>query len=287
MKANIPYSQALRVKRICSTNNELHQSCKSLQEKFINRGYSEEGVSKQINKAKEKPRRDTLTQKTRKKCNRIPFVTAFNRTLPPVAKIMRTIWELLHLSPKTKNTFKGLPPMAFKGCSNLRNILGSNTIKSNKVKRHTLKKITGKSKPCFARADTLCCKLIIDAQTFKSNTTNKSYNIYHELTCKSEYVIYITECIKCKKQYVGKSEWPFNIRLNNHRKDLKRIDAIGTHQDVCGSGIVCAHPQIILNPTDKGPNSFFHFHYCLKQYSNFFISHNGSFGFMSHTYCFF
>ena len=34
------------------------------------------------------------------------------------------------------------------------------------------------------------------------------------------------ECIKCKKQYVGKSDWPFNIRLNNHRKDLKRINAI-------------------------------------------------------------
>ena len=94
------------------------------------------------------------------------------------------------------------------------------------MKRHTSKKITGKSKPCFARTDTLCCKHVIDTQTFKSNTTNKSCNIYHELTCKSEYVIYIMECIKCKKQYVGKSEWPFNIRLNNHRKDLKRIDAI-------------------------------------------------------------
>ena len=36
LKANIPYSQALRVKIICFTDNELHQSCKSLQEKFIN-----------------------------------------------------------------------------------------------------------------------------------------------------------------------------------------------------------------------------------------------------------
>ena len=26
--------------------------------------------------------------------------------------------------------------------------------------------------------------------------------------------------------HYGKSECPFNIRLNNHRKDLKRIDAI-------------------------------------------------------------
>ena len=33
------------------------------------------------------------------------------------------------------------------------------------------------------------------------------------------------ECILCNKQYVGKAETSFNIRLNNHRKDMKNIDA--------------------------------------------------------------
>ena len=28
------------------------------------------------------------------------------------------------------------------------------------------------------------------------------------------------ECILCKIQYVGKSKTPFNLRLNNHRKDV-------------------------------------------------------------------
>ena len=226
LKTNIPYSQALRIRRICSTENELHHNCKSLQEKFVKRGYTKEEVSKQINKAKEKPRRDTLTQKNREKCKRIPFVTTFNRTLPPVAKIIRTRWELLHLDLKTKTSFEEPPVMAYKKCPNLRDILGSNTIESNKVKRQTSKQTTGWSKPCLARADTLCCKQVVDTQIFKSNITNRSYTIYHKLTCKSEYIIYIMECIKCKKQYVGKSEWPFNIRLNNHRKDFKRVDAI-------------------------------------------------------------
>ena len=34
------------------------------------------------------------------------------------------------------------------------------------------------------------------------------------------------ECILCNKQYVGKAEPSFNIRLNNHRKDMKRVDTI-------------------------------------------------------------
>ena len=34
------------------------------------------------------------------------------------------------------------------------------------------------------------------------------------------------ECTKCKIQYVGKAETEFNIRLNNHRKDVWKPDAI-------------------------------------------------------------
>ena len=39
------------------------------------------------------------------------------------------------------------------------------------------------------------------------------------------YVIYLLECILCKIQYVGMSETSFNIRLNNHRKDIKKPNA--------------------------------------------------------------
>ena len=34
------------------------------------------------------------------------------------------------------------------------------------------------------------------------------------------------ECTICNKQYVGKTETPFNIRLKNHRRDTKNLNAI-------------------------------------------------------------
>ena len=34
------------------------------------------------------------------------------------------------------------------------------------------------------------------------------------------------KCILCNKQYVGKAETSFNIRVNNHGKDVKKVDAI-------------------------------------------------------------
>ena len=48
------------------------------------------------------------------------------------------------------------------------------------------------------------------------------------------------ECTLCKQQYVGKGETPFNIRLNNHRNDVKN-----------------SHPKTILawkHLQEKNPN---------------------------------
>ena len=34
------------------------------------------------------------------------------------------------------------------------------------------------------------------------------------------------KCFLCNKQHAGKEETSFNIRLNNHRIDVKKVDAI-------------------------------------------------------------
>ena len=49
-----------------------------------------------------------------------------------------------------------------------------------------------------------------------------------------KYVIYLLECTKCKIKYVGKAETEFNIRLNNHRKDVWKPDAIPASRHFSG-----------------------------------------------------
>ena len=80
--------------------------------------------------------------------------------------------------------------------------------------------------PCRTRPDNLCCKQVKKTATFSSNKDKQEYKILHEMNCKSNFVIYLLECQLCKVQYVGKSESPFNIRLNNHRKDSKKLNPI-------------------------------------------------------------
>ena len=61
----------------------------------------------------------------------------------------------------------------------------------------------------------------MQTKAFQSYRTKKIFQIFHNLTCKNENLIYLLKCRICQLEYVGKSETPFNIRLNNHRKDAK------------------------------------------------------------------
>ena len=67
---------------------------------------------------------------------------------------------------------------------------------------------------------------VVNTNTFKINLTKRVFKIYHNITCESQCIIYLLECILCNRQYVGKSETSFNIRLNNHRKDVSNPKAI-------------------------------------------------------------
>ena len=111
---------------------------------------------------------------------------------------------------------------AFRRNKNLKELISRNNIEHSKVKNH--KNITKKGK--YSPSSVNDRTQVISSSTSKSQQTNKSYKIFHEVNCSSAYVIYLMECTLCKIQYIGKSETSFNIRLNNHHKDVRKTDAI-------------------------------------------------------------
>ena len=66
--------------------------------------------------------------------------------------------------------------------------------------------------PCSLMRSAMCCTQVLNTQTFMSQQTKSMFNTFHKLTCKSQYVIYLMECILCKIQYVGKSKTPFKTK---------------------------------------------------------------------------
>ena len=97
----------------------------------------------------------------------------------------------------------------------------------NKVirKRYQRKLITQFCQLCNT-ANSLCCNHLQTTNSFKSNVTNVSYKIFHKTNCKSYNIKYLLECTNCALQYVGKSEWPFNLRLNNYRHKSADFDKL-------------------------------------------------------------
>ena len=85
LKENLPYSQDLRLKRICSEETEYHKDCTKMTDNFIKRGYNKSLVTQQIEKANAKSRHDTLTYKTHKTNKHIPLTTTINPTHPEIS----------------------------------------------------------------------------------------------------------------------------------------------------------------------------------------------------------
>ena len=76
--------------------------------------------------------------------------------------------------------------------------------------------------PKGCRACERWCKKINQTTTFTSPNNKMTFTIFHAVDCHSSWIIYIIECNICKLQYIGKSETAFNLRLNNHRNDIKK-----------------------------------------------------------------
>ena len=116
--------------------------------------------------------------------------------------------------------------IAFKCIKNLQEIIGAHTVKQGKVFKKDLTRLNKNSMPCSWTRPSLCCTQVLNTQIFMSQQKKRTFNIFHKLTCKI-HLIYLMECILCKIQYVGKSG-PFDLRLNNHRKDVNNPKEIPT-----------------------------------------------------------
>ena len=103
-KNSIPYSQAIRLRRICSTSELLQDATQQLSMNLQQRGYPKEMINQAILKASQLDRNTLLknTSPQRDKQNIIPFITTYNPFNPPIHKILCTNRHILSSSPELK-----------------------------------------------------------------------------------------------------------------------------------------------------------------------------------------
>ena len=167
---------------------------------FQKRGHNSSLIEQQIDKANLQEREQLLKERKKETATNISLSLKYNRTLPKIKEIVMKHWRFLHINPNLADIFQSPPILAFRRNKNLRDIIGTNLIENGKVKRKFTNKIQGKCTPCLANNTNLCCKQVANRTTFRSNQTNRIFQIYHNLNCKSKYVIYLLESTKCKIQ---------------------------------------------------------------------------------------
>ena len=107
LKKSISYSQALRIKRICSTQNEFEKHSSNLLQQLKKKGYHHDTLKEQIEKARVQERTLLLNKnqsiKVKIKIKQsIPISVTYNRTLPRLKSIVDKHWHVLQVNPELK-----------------------------------------------------------------------------------------------------------------------------------------------------------------------------------------
>jgi peptide-methionine (R)-S-oxide reductase len=120
---SIPYSQAVRMRRICSTDKSLKKRLGQLKNHLKRRGYKQSIIKKSFSKAHDISRSSLLQHKEKQKCKRTPCVLTYHPRLKNSFNTIREHWTSVEKNSKLSKVFPETHMVAFKQPNSLRNLL--------------------------------------------------------------------------------------------------------------------------------------------------------------------
>ena len=118
-KKAIPFSLALRLRRICSTDAKFKNRISELKTYLLARGYNNNFPEEQFLRAANISRTNALQIKPKASNDVVPFVVTYNPALPRISNILRKNFNILHSSNRCKGVFKQPSFVAYRRSSNL------------------------------------------------------------------------------------------------------------------------------------------------------------------------
>ena len=224
-KKAIPFSLALRIRRICSTDTNFKLRIDELKTYLIARGYHSTFLDSQFKRAANISRTDALQTNRHDSINRIPFVVTYNPALPRISNILRSHFNILLSSNRCREVFKQPPIVAYRRSSNLRDILVKAQLPvftpSNNIN------LPLGSFRCGQNCAT--CPYITDGlKHYTFFSTGHTRNITSHITCNSKNLIYMVQCNRCHLQYIGETKRRLKDRFNEHRRTVDKTNTKST-----------------------------------------------------------
>ena len=178
VKNSIPYSQFLRLRRLCSDDSDFSSKSEEMCQFFEKRGYPVSVVKASHHRAQQFDRQSSLQTSQKDKNDRIPFTLTFHPHNHAVKSIILSNFKLLQNDPETGRIFSQPPLISFKRDKNVGNFLVRSALKTNE-QPGTFK---------CARSQCNTCRFIVN--TSKISGPKRSVKITDRFTCTSANVIY-------------------------------------------------------------------------------------------------
>ena len=213
-KSAVQTGVALRLRRICSSEEEFNQAFKNYQAYLVSRNHSPNEVVKHFNSVRNTSRSDA--RKKRQKVDgakKQRFFTEYNPGGPNVYKILKKHEHFIRGHEFLDNLFP-------KNCFQVVHRRGRN------LKELILRAdpYTVKPQPvgCYDKCGECdSCKNFVSGQTkIKVFATGRVFQLLKVMNCKTPYVVYAGECLKCGEQGVG-STVNWKPRLSNYKSHIK------------------------------------------------------------------
>ena len=227
-KSGIPYSQALRLRRICSNDKDFHFRLHQLEGYLRMKKFPPKIIRDAFHKVREISRKDALNYKKREANNRVTFPIHYH---PNVKTLVPTLHEkydkILLQDPVNKKIFPDPPMVAFRRPQNLRDLLTRASVSLPEEVEPGLRNC-GKNK-CSLHNRNNPSKSI---ESFVEKSEN--FEVKNSFNCLDHNVVYLISCKKrnCTAQYVGETGRTFKERADEHLsaiRDAKKNCAISYH----------------------------------------------------------
>ena len=220
LKRGLPYSQLLRLKRICNTEPEYEKRSTEMCDRFRARGYHEYILNESKSKAKPLERTSLLSPKPFYKGRKQPIVmsTTFSPISPSIRQIIKKHWHILSSDPEVGNAFDIPPIFANKRANNLSDKLIKNDI--SKKPQHFLANLPSGNFPCKGCTN---CNAMITGDSVIHPHTGKKIKVKGRISCKTKYVVYLLKC-PCGFCYVGKTKRELKTRIIEHKSNIRNKD---------------------------------------------------------------
>ena len=211
-KNSIPFSQFLRLRRLCSDPVDFVEKAEEMKRFFLRRNYPQTVVDEACKKVRLLPRQKCLQPKVDTETESRPVATLlYHPSVHQIRKILLSNCDILQSRNEVAKIFKDPPLIAYKRDTNIRD-------------RLVHSKLPGATKrpPGTTPCDRPNCKICPFISTSTDVTGPRSQmRVTKYFNCITYNLIYVIHCTQCSKIYIGETGRTLETRFKEHLADIK------------------------------------------------------------------